>query len=460
MPLPYLSRIAAYWLYLLLSPLGLVIAFWPVDDDVKVTAAPASELRATSSAPVADLDADPRGVHLRVIGETEVGDRVVGRDPQIDDAERAHWEEPDWDQWLKVSLVMRKGTGDELKVELLRPEDWLINRLRFVVDEPASSGPLAPTQPDLEADDDSAEELLSLCSTPWRPYRQHIAAMTIEAALSGWELTGLVVDLDLHEIGATGEAIVTAIEPAPPVRPGGGRVVTGKFSHKSGDVIDLKLVSAAGDYETLGVTSNHPFWSEDREDYVQAGELLGGERLLTYSGDTKRVVSKLPRPGPTPVFNLEVHGEHVYHVGVDGVLVHNSKGYDVDFGNGVTYRDSLDDLGAPKKAVENLPTVTFSSRTHPELAENIRHAQAAGHPSVLTHGGDSAVNRAASLEGVPNIKPLSRDEYPFASSVEGGAGAWVGHVPASQQNSQGGILSNFFRRNKIKPGDKYRVNTD
>jgi len=115
---------------------------------------------------------------------------------------------------------------------------------------------------------------------------------------------------------------------------------------------------------------------------------------------------------------------------------------------------------APKEAVENLPTVTFSSRTHPELAENIRHAQAAGHPSVLTHGGDAAANRAASLEGVPNIKPLSRDEYPFASSVEGGPGAWVGHVPASQQNSQGGILSNFFRRNQIKPGDRYRVNTD
>jgi hypothetical protein len=115
---------------------------------------------------------------------------------------------------------------------------------------------------------------------------------------------------------------------------------------------------------------------------------------------------------------------------------------------------------APKEAVENLPTVTFSSRTHRELAENIRHAQAAGHPSVLTHGGNAAANRAASLEGVPNNKPLSRDEYPFASSVEGGAGAWVGHVPASQQNSQGGILSNFFRRNQIKPGDKYQVNTD
>ena len=37
------------------------------------------------------------------------------------------------------------------------------------------------------------------------------------------------------------------------------------------------------------------------------------------------MVSKLSRPGPELVYNLEIYGEHVYHVG-DGVLVHNSCG--------------------------------------------------------------------------------------------------------------------------------------
>jgi len=60
---------------------------------------------------------------------------------------------------------------------------------------------------------------------------------------------------------------------------------------------------------------------------VQAGQLDVGERVLTFSGDTKRVVTKLPRPGPQPVYNLEVHAEHVYFVGEDGLLVHNSEGY-------------------------------------------------------------------------------------------------------------------------------------
>jgi hypothetical protein len=98
-----------------------------------------------------------------------------------------------------------------------------------------------------------------------------------------------------------------------------------------------------------------------------------------------------------------------------------------------------------------------SASKYPELAENIAHAQKAGHPSVVTHGGNAPANRAAALEDVPNIRPLSRDEYPFASSLEGGGSSWVGHVPLEQQRSQGGLIREFLRKNNIKPGDQYRI---
>jgi len=62
----------------------------------------------------------------------------------------------------------------------------------------------------------------------------------------------------------------------------------------------------------------------DRQDFVEAGELLEGEQVRLYNGETKRVVQKLPRPGPEIVYNLEVYAEHVYHVTQDGILVHNS----------------------------------------------------------------------------------------------------------------------------------------
>jgi hypothetical protein len=44
------------------------------------------------------------------------------------------------------------------------------------------------------------------------------------------------------------------------------------------------------------------------------------------------VVSKLARPGPETVYNLEVFGEHVYFIGHDVVLVHNSDSYSLNAG--------------------------------------------------------------------------------------------------------------------------------
>ena len=46
---------------------------------------------------------------------------------------------------------------------------------------------------------------------------------------------------------------------------------------------------------------------------------------MLHNGETKRVVQKLPRPGPEKVYNLEVFGQHVYLVSQDGLLVHNSR---------------------------------------------------------------------------------------------------------------------------------------
>jgi len=117
-------------------------------------------------------------------------------------------------------------------------------------------------------------------------------------------------------------------------------------------------------------------------------------------------------------------------------------------------------LRAADEAAYALPELRISASQYPELADNIRNAQTAGHPQVLTHGGNANANRSAALEEVPNIPPLSRDEYPFASSIEGGTGAWVGHVPLNQQHAQGGLISDFLRRNNIQPGDQYRVVID
>jgi hypothetical protein len=41
--------------------------------------------------------------------------------------------------------------------------------------------------------------------------------------------------------------------------------------------------------------------------------------------------------------------------------------------------------------------------------------------------------------------------------MEGGAGSWIGHVPRSQQCSQGALIKNFIKKYNMNAGDQYRV---
>ena len=170
-----------------------------------------------------------------------------------------------------------------------------------------------------------------------------LAIVDWELKVNGEELRATFVEMDLPELGISGPAVVQNIRGSPEIRSGAGRVVTATFHHSSSEVIDLvvgsepKLGSGGGllpaleqpqnSTNSIGTTRNHPFWSVDRQDYVQANDLAIGERLLTFSGQTKRVISKRDHPSTESVYNLEVIAEHVYYVGEDGILVHNTKHY-------------------------------------------------------------------------------------------------------------------------------------
>ncbi|MEQ8790921.1 MAG: polymorphic toxin-type HINT domain-containing protein, partial [Pirellulaceae bacterium] len=82
-------------------------------------------------------------------------------------------------------------------------------------------------------------------------------------------------------------------------------------------------VSVEGLEEPIGVTVNHPFWSDDRQDFVRADALHIGERLHGLTG-SPRITAISPRGPPEPVYNLEVHGEHCYQVTTLGLVVHNT----------------------------------------------------------------------------------------------------------------------------------------
>ena len=135
---------------------------------------------------------------------------------------------------------------------------------------------------------------------------------------------GRMIRLRFPELGIDGPAQVLAIEACPTIEFGSGRLVTGTFQHSAPNVIDLHV---SCEDKPIGTTANHPFWSESRQDFVQAGSLQQGEHLRTATGTPAFVTKVVRRDGPTSVFNLEVDAEHSYCVGVDGICVHNTDNY-------------------------------------------------------------------------------------------------------------------------------------
>ncbi|QDU88600.1 hypothetical protein Pla175_19800 [Pirellulimonas nuda] len=127
------------------------------------------------------------------------------------------------------------------------------------------------------------------------------------------------VDIEVPECGIEGRAKVLGVGPCPPIPPGPGRVVTATFHHQAAATIDVAVEGLA---EPIGATPNHPFWSETEQRFVRADQLRPGEEVRTLHGTT-RVASVSTRGPPEPVYNLEVHAEHVYRVGAARLLVHN-----------------------------------------------------------------------------------------------------------------------------------------
>ncbi len=104
-------------------------------------------------------------------------------------------------------------------------------------------------------------------------------------------VVGSTVEVDLPEHGFSGLFTVSHILPCPTPNPGDGCLVTTKFIHENAEILDIRIEGSA---EAIGTTASHPFWSEDRQEFVPAGELRIGESLLLADA-TPRRISHPPR---------------------------------------------------------------------------------------------------------------------------------------------------------------------
>ena len=212
------------------------------------------------------------------------------------------------------------------------------------------------------------------------------------------------------------------------------------FVHEK--VPTLRVTTTSGTVET---TATHPFHVQDRG-YTPAEQLREGDILHTPDGHTTTVGSIQATGRAETVHNLAITGHHNYHVATSTgqpILVHNNT--------------NPSGCGTGDVSTDDLPVLEISSERMPNIADNIESAIDAGHPSVLprTSPAQAVQNRREACAGFSG--PGSPDEYPFASTMEGGAGSQVRGVPLQEQYRQGGTVNAFYQQNSIGVGDKFKV---
>jgi hypothetical protein len=194
-----------------------------------------------------------------------IGSRVPTKNPNRFEVDPQP--EPDHATWAKVSITVERSDGGIVDAQIIRPRSWILE-----------SG---------------------LCA-------------------------GRMLPLNLPELEASGLALVTAIDDCPPIAGGEGSVVTARFVTREVHVVaSVDVLGADGTVETITGTTIHPVWSVDRQEWVPLSELAEGETLKGLDGLAVVLGVSLSRVSQ-PVYNIEVHGEHVYQVGELGVLVHNT----------------------------------------------------------------------------------------------------------------------------------------
>ncbi|MCO8122152.1 hypothetical protein NHH03_10420 [Stieleria sp. TO1_6] len=147
--------------------------------------------------------------------------------------------------------------------------------------------------------------------------------------LSWLEQTGATGDgrfrIQIEELDIDGLAAGLHIKPCPAIQSGEGQVVTGTFRHTCDDLVELQIEDEPA---PIICTSGHPIWDATTRQFVAAAALESTSRTLGLGSTAETHQVRISRDSLTAavVFNIEVNGTHVYHVGKLGHLVHNAAG--------------------------------------------------------------------------------------------------------------------------------------
>ncbi|CRK55913.1 hypothetical protein [Alloactinosynnema sp. L-07] len=124
---------------------------------------------------------------------------------------------------------------------------------------------------------------------------------------------------------------------------------------------------------------------------------------------------------------------------------------------------AADDVGRCKPEADpecdGLKFVVIDAAKMPFIARNISTAWQVGKPGVLTKDrlAEGVNRRKVCLPSFPQSHGGQCDEFPFASTRQGGEGAQEHEVPARENQCQGGTLARAYVAARIADGDDFLV---
>lgn len=259
------------------------------------------------------------------IGSVRLGGRVLGENPRPWEYD-SQFPEPAAGQWVCINARVKRPNAVAVEIELLRPRAW-------------------------------------------------VEANGIKA--------GGRFEIKYPELGVIGEARIISLSACPPIAAGDGNVVIGRFvSREINNLVRLRL----SDGTTIEATDIHPIWSTDRRDWVAAGKLEPGEQVESFGEFI--YVESVERIGYCPaVYNIEVHGHHVYRVASVGVVVHNAD----PLSCAASVPGASNAGGLPWASWNNLPKVTIAGKEYASIGGRLytEHAIERMIPSALSGYGRS-----------------------------------------------------------------------
>ncbi|MEV6816911.1 NucA/NucB deoxyribonuclease domain-containing protein, partial [Micromonospora sp. NPDC051296] len=106
-----------------------------------------------------------------------------------------------------------------------------------------------------------------------------------------------------------------------------------------------------------------------------------------------------------------------------------------------------------------VPVLIIDANIMPNIARNIQAAiEDEKMPHILNRNMDPAWITANRILACGRFQGTgSCDEYPFASSMQGGLGSRVAGVPRLENNIQGGVIGAFYAKHRLKHGEPYLV---